>query len=94
MGINNVSMTGFPGYILNVTLSFQNTGTRSCLLGQSRCAYLVASCSLVSIPRPHHEDVGHGSEGGQVLNGLVGGAVLSQTNGVVSHHKDSASLQV
>ena len=55
-------------------------------------ACLVASSSLVSITRPHHEDVGHGSEGGQVLNRLVSGAVLSQTNGVVSHHKDGTSL--
>ena len=55
--------------------------------------YLVGSGCLVSITRPHHEDVGHGSEGGQVLNGLVSGAVLSQTNGVVCHHKDGSRLQ-
>ena len=53
---------------------------------------LVASSCLVSITRPHHEDVGHGSEGGEVLDRLVSGAILSQTNGVVSHHKDGASL--
>ncbi len=56
--------------------------------------YLVASSSLVSITRPHHEDVGHGSEGGQVLYRLVSWAILSQTNGVVSHHKDGASLDM
>lgn len=56
-------------------------------------SYLVASSSLISVTRPHHEDVGHGSEGGQVLYRLVSGAVLSQTNGVVCHHKDGARLQ-
>lgn len=39
--------------------------------------YLVASSSLVAVSRPEHEDIGHGPEGGQVLNRLVSGAILS-----------------
>lgn len=58
-----------------------------------RGSHLVAPSSFVSVTGPHHENVGHGSEGGKVLHRLVSGAVLSQTNGVVGHHKDGASLQ-
>mmetsp|Transcript_32881 Transcript_32881/g.39803 ORF Transcript_32881/g.39803 Transcript_32881/m.39803 type:complete len:237 (+) Transcript_32881:111-821(+) len=52
----------------------------------------VGSCGLVSITGPHHEHVGHGTEGGDVLNGLMGGAILSQTNGVVGHDEDGSGL--
>ena len=56
--------------------------------------HLVSAGGLVTVTRPHHEDVGHGTQGGQVLDGLVGGSVLSQTNGVMGHDKDDTGLQL
>jgi hypothetical protein len=53
---------------------------------------LVCAGSLVATTGPHHEHVGHGAEGGQVLDGLVGGAVLTQADGVVGHHVDHTNL--
>ena len=55
-------------------------------------AHLVGASGLIAVTGAEHEDVGHGTEGGQVLDGLVGGAVLSQTDGVVGHHIDDARL--
>jgi len=50
------------------------------------------TCCLIATAGPHHQHVGHGAEGGQVLNGLVGGAALTQANGVVGHHIDGTHL--
>eukprot|EP00983_Pelagomonas_calceolata_P050105 1141812-Pelagomonas_calceolata.AAC.2 len=38
------------------------------------------------IPAPHHQHVGHGPERSQLLHWLVGGAILTQTDGVMCKH--------
>lgn len=53
---------------------------------------VVAAGGLVAVAWAHGEHVGHDAEGGQVLHGLVGGAVLAQADGVVGHHVDHARL--
>ena len=55
--------------------------------------YLVASSCLQAITRPHHEDVGHGAEGGQMLDRLMCGAILSQSDTVVGHHVDDTGMR-
>ena len=55
-------------------------------------SHLVGTGGLIAVTGAKHEDVGHGAERGQVLNGLVSGAVLSQADGVVGHHIDDARL--
>ncbi len=59
---------------------------------EGREAYLVGAGGLIAVTRAEHEDVGHGAEGGQVLDGLVGGAVLAQADAVVGHHEDAARM--
>lgn len=53
----------------------------------------VAPGGLIAVSGTHGEHVGHGAEGGQVLNGLMGGAILAQADGVVGHHIDDTSLR-
>ena len=45
---------------------------------------------LVGVSGPHHGQAGDGAQGGQVLHGLVGGAVLAHPNGVVGEHEHGA----
>lgn len=53
---------------------------------------LVRARRLVAAARAHHQHVGHRAEAGEVLDGLVGGAVLTQADRVVRHHIDCAHL--
>mmetsp|Transcript_22929 Transcript_22929/g.40811 ORF Transcript_22929/g.40811 Transcript_22929/m.40811 type:complete len:342 (+) Transcript_22929:619-1644(+) len=55
--------------------------------------HLVHRGGLVTVAGAHGQDVGHGAEGGEVLDGLVGGAVLAEADGVVGHDKDGAGLR-
>ena len=53
----------------------------------------VGSSGLVSITRADGQHVRHGTEGGQVLDRLMGRSVLSQSNRVVGHHVDNTGLR-
>lgn len=56
-------------------------------------SHLVCSSCLIATAWAHHQHVGHGTEAGQVLDGLMGGPVLTKTDGVVGHHIDGTNLQ-
>ena len=47
---------------------------------------------LVGVGRPDHPQAGHGPHGGQLLDGLVGGAVLAQADGVVGPRVDDVHV--
>ena len=48
-------------------------------------ANLVGTRGLVTVGGAHHEHAGHRAEGREVLDGLVGGVVLTDADGVVGH---------
>ena len=47
---------------------------------------------LVGVGRPDHPQVGHGPHRGQLLDGLVGGTVLAQADGVVGPRVDDVDV--
>ncbi len=47
---------------------------------------------LPGVGGAHHPEVGDGPQGGQVLDGLMGGAVLPQQHRVVGEHEDARRL--
>ncbi len=47
-------------------------------------------CGFDGVARSEYEEVGYGTKGGKMFDGLVGGTVFAKADGVMSSDEDDA----